>query len=1117
MPSRLLCLFVALTAGGAVAKEPPATRDTPAQAAARVVRALAAGDAAALRALAARDDPDPWLVADELCALAAPDAAVAFAEAAPRVDVDALPAYVGSRRGRRAAAAAREALAAAGRALEAGRFADAMVAVGVADPAGDPLAAMRLLYARGLALRGVRRLEESAAALREAADSALAAGWLAFAEQALLESGASALSRADQKAAFAAWEAHLALAERRGHRAGVARACGNLGIVHQRAGAIDRALELQQRALQLMEGLGDRAGLARTLGNLGNLHLDLGEFEGALDFYGRALAIADELGDRRGAARTLGNLGVVHAGRGAYTEALEHQRAALRLAEELGEREGVARALGNLGEVHLDLGAYSAALTLLRRALEMKRELGDRGGAARTLGTIGAAYEGLGDYGKALEIHREAHGRLEEVGDLHGVAATVGNMGNLYQRLGAYAKALESGERALRLFEDLGDRAGVAAALGNLGVLHERLGLRAAALGFGQRALRLSEEVGDRPGVAAALGNLGNLYARDGAHAEALACQQRALRLMEELGDRQGIATTLGDIGNLHSSLGDPAAALAFHERALLAMEEVGDRAGIAWALGSIGGVRSGLGEHAEALQHQERAARIAGEVGASDSRARALWGAGLTLLAMGRPEGAEAKAREAALQLAQIAQGNADEHGASVRTEFRGVFDLGLRAAAKLGDATGAAFFLESGRAGALLETLKARDALQAAVLPPEFLAREREACARESAAAAALRRAIGGGSRAMIAACRAEHERSRAAVQSVVEQVERGAKAAANVLHQSVDDLPAMQARLREGEALLLYGLTEPDAFALVLTADDAAIVALGGTAAIEAACSAPDFATLRSLAVEPLRLDRGITRVLVSPDGALSYAPFALLLPGRETCCVPSGTVYGLLLRSGGDPGSGTLALGDPDYGAESEARDQWASLSGGGRLQRLPATAAEAKAVGEVVLLGGDATEAGLRAALAGRPRWRSVHFACHGLVDPERPMFSALALTPEGGEDGYLTALEVFRLRCPADLVVLSACDTARGKIYRAEGIVGLTRAFMFAGASRLLVSLWRVDDEATRALMERFYKEWRGGAGAATALLRGQQHVASLPRWNDPRYWAGWVLWGLPE
>jgi CHAT domain-containing protein len=104
------------------------------------------------------------------------------------------------------------------------------------------------------------------------------------------------------------------------------------------------------------------------------------------------------------------------------------------------------------------------------------------------------------------------------------------------------------------------------------------------------------------------------------------------------------------------------------------------------------------------------------------------------------------------------------------------------------------------------------------------------------------------------------------------------------------------------------------------------------------------------------------------------------------------------------------------------------------------------------------------------------------------------------------------------LECRADLVVLSACDTGRGRIYRSEGVIGLARAFMHAGAPRVICSLWKVDDDATRALMVAFYGRWSGKGGrqeAAAALRAAQADARAQPRWKAPWYWAAWVLWGL--
>jgi CHAT domain-containing protein len=141
----------------------------------------------------------------------------------------------------------------------------------------------------------------------------------------------------------------------------------------------------------------------------------------------------------------------------------------------------------------------------------------------------------------------------------------------------------------------------------------------------------------------------------------------------------------------------------------------------------------------------------------------------------------------------------------------------------------------------------------------------------------------------------------------------------------------------------------------------------------------------------------------------------------------------------------------------------------------------------------------------------------VHIACHGFVDAEEPLLSRLALTPGPGDDGFVTLLDDFRMKVPADIVVLSACVTGRGSVLEGEGMVGLMWSFHFAGSPRVLASLWDVDDEATKELMVRFYGAWKEGKGAAAALREAQASVRCLERWRHPRYWAAWVLWGLPE
>jgi CHAT domain-containing protein len=147
------------------------------------------------------------------------------------------------------------------------------------------------------------------------------------------------------------------------------------------------------------------------------------------------------------------------------------------------------------------------------------------------------------------------------------------------------------------------------------------------------------------------------------------------------------------------------------------------------------------------------------------------------------------------------------------------------------------------------------------------------------------------------------------------------------------------------------------------------------------------------------------------------------------------------------------------------------------------------------------------------------QYRIVHFATHGLINSEHPELSGLVLSlvDENGkpQDGFLRMSDIFNLEMPADLVVLSACQTALGKEVKGEGLVGLTRGFMHAGARRVVASLWQVDDLATAELMKRFYSGMlKENLRPAAALRAAQTEMSGSSRWSSPYYWAGFVIQG---
>jgi CHAT domain-containing protein len=291
----------------------------------------------------------------------------------------------------------------------------------------------------------------------------------------------------------------------------------------------------------------------------------------------------------------------------------------------------------------------------------------------------------------------------------------------------------------------------------------------------------------------------------------------------------------------------------------------------------------------------------------------------------------------------------------------------------------------------------------------------------------------------------------------------------------------------------------------------------------------------------------------RLLIVASGALAFVPFATLpspaspprplVADHEVVSAPSASVLVALRQAPAPAPSGTTVavVADPVFdptdprvrgGSRAPAAPSTRAPGllraldslGGNGLSRLPFSRREADAVARLVPREGLLEATGFAASrslvvdggLAGR---RIVHFATHGLLDSAHPDLSGLVLSlvDERGRprDGFLRMADVYNLRLPADLVVLSACQTALGREIRGEGIVGLTRGFLYAGARAVVASLWEVDDESTSELMAHFYRAMlKDGRRPADALRAAQLDLARNPRWSAPFYWAGFVIQG---
>jgi len=283
------------------------------------------------------------------------------------------------------------------------------------------------------------------------------------------------------------------------------------------------------------------------------------------------------------------------------------------------------------------------------------------------------------------------------------------------------------------------------------------------------------------------------------------------------------------------------------------------------------------------------------------------------------------------------------------------------------------------------------------------------------------------------------------------------------------------------------------------------------------------------------------------VIVPDEVLYYLPFESLVSTAEgspnrflvedhaIAYAPSATVFGNLLAEPGKPvrprSHELLAYGDPAFGstAASAGTSRLGHLvhgvyqSAGIKFPPLPNTRAEVETIGALyppvrrkIYLGPDATEASVKSE--NLTRYTRVHFATHAVLDEQVPARSGVVLSLEntGDEDGILRTNEIFNLELNADLVVLSACQTGLGTLVKGEGMVGLTRAFLYAGSPRVVVSLWEVNDHATADFMKIFYQKMKEGQTPGLALRAAKLDMlhSGFAAYRHPYFWTPFVLVG---
>lgn len=822
------------------------------------------------------------------------------------------------------------------------------------------------------------------------------------------------------------------------------------------------------------------------------------------------------------------------------------------------------QALSQQGERLRNEFEYDRSIRIFEINQIVAEEDKDRRGYALAVNNIGITYHRQGLLDRATEFFERALKIRTEMNDETGIALGSYNIGLIYEENGNLPAALDNYNRAIHIAEKIKRREWLAQMLTSKGKIYWKLGDYQQAQQLYDRSAKIYEELNDKNGIAGVWHNTSNLLFEQGNHRAAMEMALKALAVVEPLGNPVDIHNLLIDIGANYAGQGDYRRALEYHERALKIAEETKSSLNLVISLIAVAENRLQLDQPEQALPFIERAVRLAEET----ANQAMIWHAetrrGEILLRLKNYPAARG-ALVAAIEKVETMRAqfgdevDANQFFSSRLVAYRRLLELelaenNLPAALELAERT---------KARALLDVLALGRVEIDKALTAEEKRRETELGQRVrllNQKVSAVRAASNADAvqlkklEAELDQARLDYKTYRTDLYAAYPEL-RAARGEAQIIKQS--EIAAQLAQ-DATKVFLEYTVTDDATYLFVVSKakrpNAAAPVDIKvhkiPINAKNLTAKADEFRQiiarrgayekpareLYDLLVQPAAKElAGKTKIVVVPDGALWNLPFQALQPKSNRFLLedyvlsyaPSLTALREMRkiadrkRAVAKTGKTLFAFGNPLYDSKSETAI--AVLRNGETLGALP------DAEREVNLLANLYGAANSRIYVQAEARenlakteardYRVLQFAAHGVFNDANPMYSYLALAPNqaSGDDGLLEARELLDLNLSADLVVLSACETARGRVQNGEGLTGMTWALFVAGVPTTVASQWKVPSEGTAEVMLGFHRNLlKSGKSAdkAAALRQSELDFLRGGTYRHPFYWAGFILIG---
>jgi CHAT domain-containing protein/Tfp pilus assembly protein PilF len=917
----------------------------------------------------------------------------------------------------------------------------------------------------------------------------------------------------------------------RGDRRGEAMAIGYIGEIHWRLGDYQQAGEYLEQALQLKREIGDRLQEGKTLNVLGLLSWDLGQFEQAKAYFRQGSEIASELGDKRLAGAILNNLSLVNDELGDYYVSLEQYQRALDLYQNVDFPRGTGDTLGNIGGVYLLLGRYQEALDHYQQALAISEQLVSTISMSQDHGNMALCYLGLGQVDVALHHLNQAIELAVQAGMRQDEAYWLRGRGNALMLKGRYDQGLENHRAALAIYEQLEGKTELVEALHDMGALYLLLGDAGNAQQHYQQAMNLARDVGLSRGISSNLLALGDLQGRQGDLEAASALYAQAVQRAKESGEM-----TQWSLGLLRLAM-----VYGKQERYRAAEEASGEALEIAREIGAPDLMTRAIYMQAElnrlqnsldlALNGFQQARNKLARTPNPDLEWQVLYGHALALAGSGDREAAIASLQSAIALIEGVRDHLREERfkAGYVQDKYQVYVEL-VRLqleSGRQGDAFSTAERLRSSSYLHLIESDRPPDPGSEDQLL-EFSMKERIRALRKLLAEENI---LGRPEQRQLAISVYSQE-LLAAEQQYQDFLDDRSRSGAG-RRNGVLTYQDVGQQLAGDEALLEYVVGSESLMLFVLTRGSLVTDTIplrredleNKVELVRSLIRRQDSdhwkkpaASLAKSLLDPVTKSgqlEGINHLYLVPHGSLNYLPFALLPRHSQNDTQRVIEDYTLAYL----PTAAAL------LGARESSDNARSMLALAPQRSRLQHASEEVQAINKLfqpdsrALLGKTATESTFKQLAS---QYRLLHLATHSYFNKLNPLLSGLELESDEDNDGQLELFEILGLQLDADLVTLSACQTGLASGYFAavpagDDFVGLTRAFLYAGSTSVLATLWEVDDASTLDLMKNFYGGLTQAATSedkASALAQAQRAFLSSDNYNHPYFWAPFVLVG---